>query len=664
MKPPVMKYRILSFLLGAVISTSTHAQLDTVRWIVLSGETEAGFLKKWVTPDGVSHEWFQYNDRGRGDSTVCHYREDPNGFLVWLDAAGKDYLKKPIFEKFSLTDGIASWENNIEKGQLELKTKALYIPLKVSCGTTLKLFMTSPDSTIALLPSGNQRLKILDHYNLASGEKLLLYQLSGGGFGVSHGWMNDKFENVANVSEWLTTIPKELEAHVPALMQIQKRHGKRYFTDVKKRVAQPYTKLAITHAKVFDPVKKTAVSNQTITIENGTITNVTDNPQKLSRDYTIIDASGKFVMPGLWDMHVHYSGGFQGPLMLACGVTNVRDMGGFDILLQTRKDIDEGKVLGPRIQMMSGFIDAAGPFAGPVGTKISSVEEGIAAIRKYASNGYQQIKLYSSLNPEWVKSLAAEAKKHNMRVSGHIPAHMLASEAIDAGFDEINHMNMIFLNFYGKDIDTRTTLRFTTVAQKAAFFNFENQEFKDFVELLKRKQIAVDPTTVVFERLFTQEDGKPTPALAPVIDRLPLSAQRDLKSSRGLKPPNGLADTYRKSFNNVLQMVKVLYDAGVPIIAGTDDTFAFAMHRELENYVYVGIPPAEVLAMATMTAATVAKQNHRFGSIEKNKAADILIIDGDPLKNISDIRKASIVIKDNEIYETKRLYESIFIKPN
>jgi hypothetical protein len=136
----------------------------------------------------------------------------------------------------------------------------------------------------------------------------------------------------------------------------------------------------------------------------------------------------------------------DGPVMIAQGVTNLRDMGNGDELWNVRK-VEADSLLGPEINIISGFIDKAGEFAAPTGALINSLEEGLKYIDDYHKKGCQQIKLYSSINPEWVKPLASKAHSYGMRVCGHIPAFMTASQAIDAGYDEITHLNMLMLNF-------------------------------------------------------------------------------------------------------------------------------------------------------------------------------------------------------------------------
>jgi len=240
---------------------------------------------------------------------------------------------------------------------------------------------------------------------------------------------------------------------------------------------------------------------------------------------------------------------------------------------------------------------------------------------------------------------------------------MLASEAIDDGYNEIQHMNMIFLNFLGKDLDTRTSLRFHAVGQNAANLDLSSKDVIAFVKKLKDKKIVIDPTVSFFETMFIPMKGKPVPTMAAVADHLPPDLQRSLRSAGALEIPSGQEEVYAASFQKMLQMIKLLYDNGVTIVPGTDDFVGFVLHKELENYAKAGIPNAAVLSIATLESAKVAGKDKDFGTIEAGKAADVIIIDGDPLKQMSDIRKVETIIKGNDIYSSRSLFGAISIQP-
>lgn len=654
----------LFLLVFIIVSSQVKSQtIDTLEFSIMFSGNKAGFLKQWKNPDGSFTEWLQYNDRGRGDSTVTKYRYNDKNYIVSIDASGVDYYKKPVFEKLFIKNDTVFWENSSEKGQKKFVRNAAYIPLNIDAGTSYKNYLQEADSTIQLLPSGKSKLSVLRTHKLDNGKEIRLISTRGSGLTPSYAWIDENAEWFASPGNWEAVLKKGYEFLNEELLKIQNEYSNNYFKDANKKVTIPITDgLLIKNANLYNAKTGKVNPNTTIVIKNGRIMDVVVGPYNSPKGYQIIDAKGKFVMPGLWDMHVHYTNPSEGLLHLACGVTNVRDMGNSIELIDTKKKIDDGIVLGPRIQMMSGFIDGAGEFAGPIGEKISSIEEGEIAIKKYADLGYQQIKLYSSIKPEWVAPLTEIAKKYNLRVSGHIPSFMLASEAIESGYNEIQHMNMLFLNFYGKDIDTRTPARFSTVAQNAASFDFEKKEFKDFIKNLKSRDITIEPTVSIFEGMFIGKAGMSNPSYANIIHRLPLNIQRSFKTGSSLEIPQGMENTYEQSFFNMLKFIKILYDNQITILPGTDAFAGFTLHRELENYVRAGIPNKEVLKMATLTSAKIAGKADNYGTIEKGKIADLIIIDGNPIQNIKDLNKTEMVIKDTSCYKTKDLFEVLSIE--
>ncbi|HEX7680433.1 MAG TPA: amidohydrolase family protein, partial [Thermoanaerobaculia bacterium] len=289
---------------------------------------------------------------------------------------------------------------------------------------------------------------------------------------------------------------------------------------------------------------------------------------------------------------------------------------------------------------------------------VDNEEQALAAVDNYAKFGYEQIKIYSSVKPELVPVIVRRAHEHGLRVSGHIPAFMRAEDAVRAGYDEIQHTNFLFLNFWPDIQDTRTPIRFTAVAERAALLDLQSAQVKSFLDLLREKKIVIDPTVAIFEGMFTARKGAMSPGYAMVADRLPPQVRRGFLTG-GLPVPEGMDQRYRDSFRSLLAMVKALYDNHITIVAGTDAMAGFSLHRELELYVQAGIPPAEVLRIATLGAASVMKHDDQLGSVTPGKLADLDIIDGDPSTNISDVRKVVTVIKDGKVYDARAVAAEI-----
>jgi len=294
---------------------------------------------------------------------------------------------------------------------------------------------------------------------------------------------------------------------------------------------------------------------------------------------------------------------------------------------------------------------------------VDSDAEARAAVAAMADAGFALVKVYSSVKPELVPAIVDEAGRRGLRVGGHIPAGMTAERAVRAGYDEIQHMNMLFLNFmFDRVPDTRTPARLTAVADGAADLDFDDPKTKDFIALLASKRITVDPTLQLFENLILDRAGTISTAYAPIADRLPPFVRRGLLEG-GLPVTPAQEPRYRDSFAAMLRMLTELHKAGVPIVAGTDSLGGFALVRELELYVAAGIPAPAVLRMATLEAARAAGQGGRLGSIEPGKLADFILVDGDPSADPGALRNLRLVVKDGVPLDPEALWRELGIQP-
>jgi imidazolonepropionase-like amidohydrolase len=426
---------------------------------------------------------------------------------------------------------------------------------------------------------------------------------------------------------------------------------------------KPRQPVAITNANVFDAATGQSVPGSTVLIDGNRIRTVgKDGTVTIPPQAERIDAGGKALLPGLWDMHVHI-GPTDGMLHMAAGVTSVRDLANDnDALLRIKRDIENGTAIGPRITMR-GFMDGRGPYTGPTKVFVDTEAEARSAIENYAKLGYEGVKVYSSIKPELVPTIIKLAHEKGLRVSGHVPAFMTARQFVEAGADEIQHINMLFLNFFFDEVkDTRTPARFIAVAERGATLDLNSAPVRSFVRLLKDRNIVVDPTLTAFEGMFVDRPGKMSVSYAAIADRLPPQVRRGFLVG-GLPVPQGKDARYRESQLATLKMTKLLYDSGVPIVAGTDGLPGFTLHRELELYAQAGISAADVLRIATLGAARVARRDRELGSITPGKLADMVLVEGDPAKRIGDVRRTSLVIKDGAFYEPAALYKALGIKP-
>jgi imidazolonepropionase-like amidohydrolase len=182
------------------------------------------------------------------------------------------------------------------------------------------------------------------------------------------------------------------------------------------------------------------------------------------------------------------------------------------------------------------------------------------------------------------------------------------------------------------------------------------------MRILHDHHTVLDPTVTAFEGMFVGRPGVMSPDMAPVANRLPAQIRRSFLAG-GLPVTPANDQRYRDAFGAMLRMLKKLYDAGQPIVAGTDAIPGFALHRELENYVTAGIPSPKVLQLATLGAARVMKHDGQSGSIAQGKVADLILVEGDPTARIADIRRVVLVIKDGTMYDAAALYKALGVAP-
>jgi len=387
-----------------------------------------------------------------------------------------------------------------------------------------------------------------------------------------------------------------------------------------------------------------------------------DAELKAPANAEVIDAHGRFLMPGLWDNHQHF-GDNDGALDLANGVTSARDMANdTDGFLKRVERFDNGTELGPRV-FKAGIIDGTGEFAGPTKMRVDTAEEAIKDVDWYADHGYGQIKIYSSIKPELMPTIADHAHARGMRVSGHVPAFMSARMFVDGGADEIQHLNFIVLNFLFDTVkETRNRDRFIKVAEHAREFTPDKPQVREFIAFLKAHHTVLDPTMGIFQGLLCGDPGAVTPGLEQIAPRFPPQIRRNMLSG-ALEPPADQKAAYAESFPAMLKLLKALHDAGVTIIPGTDSLAGYMLHHELEVYVRAGIPAPEVLRMATLTSAQVIGVDGSRGVIAPGKLADMILIDGDPAKDIADIEKVDTTIKGGKTYDSAKLEQVLGIAP-
>lgn len=664
---------VLGLVLMLVLLPGTAGAAETIEYVALvDGGKQAGHQKVVHGDDGVTQVDFLFKDNGRGPELKEEYVLGADGTFATYSVKGTSTFGAPVDENFRVENGVAIWKSTSDAGEQPLTAGAAYSPLggsPQSLAVAFAALSRRSDGKLPLIPSGTLTMRTvteLDVIKDAETRKVQLVMLTGVGFTPTFFWatVGPQPRMFAFIFPgYLQLIESGWQANGPALEARQKEAEADALSDLQRRLSHPLRGTTlIRNARIFDSELATVGLASDLLIENGRIVSISGGGEEAARVDRVVDAGGRVLLPGLFDMHGHIDA-WQGGLHLAAGVTTVRDMGNDNATLQQlMADERSGRRMSPSI-VAAGFLEGESPMSARNGFVVNDLAGAKQAVDWYAKHGYPQIKIYNSFPKEILRETVSYAHSRDMRVSGHIPVFLRAQEAIDMGYDEIQHINQVLLNFLVEDTtDTRTLERFYLPAKRIADMNFDAKPVQDYIALLAKNQIAIDPTLATFD-FIRQRPGEMSQAFAAIADHMPPDVQRGFKVAEFDIPDDATAARYNKSYDKMVDFVGRMYRAGVPILAGTDGLAGFTLQRELELYVKAGMTPAQVLQIATWTGAKHARVLEDRGSIEVGKRADLILVDGDPTADIADIRKVALVIKNGTAYYPGEVYEALGIKP-
>ena len=416
-------------------------------------------------------------------------------------------------------------------------------------------------------------------------------------------------------------------------------------------------KLAIVGGTLVDGTGHPAISDSVVLVENGRITAAGPSSQiKIPTGFQNIDAHGKTVLPGLWDMHAHFEQVEWGPIYLAAGATTVRDVGNeFEFITAVRDAVANGRGLGPRL-FLAGVVDGTGPLALGI-ARVDTPEQAKMWTDKYHDAGFQQMKIYSSVKLEELKDVATEAHHLGMTVTGHIPEGLNAYQAVESGQDQINHIGYIADIMLPVLPDNATRL---DRAKAQGEIDMKSPESQKAIAFLVQHKIVVDPTLALME-FFTANSSRPPVSIEPGVAKVAPELGAILAETG---PPSQYADLQEKVFQKEVEIVGALHKAGITIVAGTDQTVpGYSLYREIELYAQAGFTPMEAIQAATIVPARVMGVDKELGTVEPGKRADLIILDANPLESIHNIRTVKFVITNGTMYNCGELWSSVGFKP-
>jgi imidazolonepropionase-like amidohydrolase len=286
--------------------------------------------------------------------------------------------------------------------------------------------------------------------------------------------------------------------------------------------------------------------------------------------------------------------------------------------------------------------------------RVDTPEQARQWVDRYHEAGFQQMKIYSSVKLNEVKAVAEEAHRLGMTVTGHVPNGLDAYQVIEAGQDQINHIQYIM------DI-LHAPLPYPSPRRAAyAAVDFDSAEAQKSITFLNAHHTVIDPTLAVFE-LGTASTAKPTTSFEPGVNRVAPELAAQLTD---VGPPPTDADVREKVFEKEIAAVGVLHHAGVTVVTGTDQAVpGFSLYREIELYVQAGFTPLEAIQAATIVPARVMSLDQELGTVEAGKRADLIVLGANPLDDIHNIRKVESVITNGRMYKCADLWQSVGFKP-
>lgn len=656
---------LIFIILINIVNTVSANELIEYDWLTMGEKTGSQIVKYKGNSLTID---FEFSDRGMGPKLHDVITLSNDGYILTEKVSGKTYMGAPVDEMFTLSNQTARWKNTLEDEEKSLQgSNAFYIAANGTPQSLELLISTIENSKsqfVNLLPSGIatiEKLKSIQVNNSNDSKSITLYAVFGLGYTPEYVWMDSNRRLFALGYGSMGMIVKGWASKMAELQTIQDEINTKFLANKSLTLTGELHELTlINNVNIFNSIDSYLHKNMQVIIRDGKIVEI-NSVQKKVKDAKIIDGSNKTLMAGLWDMHTHTTLE-DGILNIASGITNVRDVGNVhDDLMIIKKSFDTNNVIGPNIYPV-GLIDKKEESSAPTGRLAETVEQALSHVDWYDKQGYTQIKLYSSINPEWIKPISEHAHKKNIKVSGHIPALTNAEYAVKNGFDEIHHMNMVFRNFILDESEDYRRSKFTLVGERAGTLDLSSEEVAEFISLLKEKNITVDPTLTIFQSMYLNKAGQIDPSYKAVADNLPTNIRRDYLLTSMLDINDKNEKAYSKTATSFLTLTKMMYDAGINIVAGTDSMAGFTLHRELELLSEAGIPNAEVLKIATIKAAKL-NGLEKIGSVKVGNDADLILVEGNPLQNISDIRKISLVIKNQKLYNPNQLFKAVGVKP-
>jgi len=618
---------------------------------------------------------FKFTDRGSAVPLKATFRGAQDLTPQTFEIKGQTARSVSIDETVSIDGGKVHFRTRDKQSEFSppsgpFFTIAGYAPATMQMLMVRYWAAHGSPAQLATLPSGNVKVESRGQDTIrvtgkdgAKDEKLDRYTIEGLIWGRETLWFDANRNLVAAIStdaefDHFEAIRDGYESALGDFVGRAGADGMSALAEISKGISgSRASTLALVGGTLIDGTGAAPVPDAAVVIHNGRI--IAAGPRskvKIPQHANVVDAHGKTILPGLWDMHAHFEQVEWGPIYLAAGVTTVRDCGNeFEFITAVRDAIAQGRGLGPRL-LLAGIVDGSSTYTIGV-ERVDTPEQARMWTDRYHAAGFQQMKIYSSVKLEELKAVADEAHRLGMTVTGHIPEGLNAYQAIEAGQDQINHIGYIADIMKAPVPENASRLdRF----KAGANIDLESPEAKKALAFLKAHHTVVDPTIALME-FFTATTAKPPASFEPGVNKVAPELAEQLTD---VGAPTDRSEIGEKVYEKELAIVGALHRAGIPVVAGTDQTVpGHSLHREIELYVQAGFTPMEAIQAATIVPARAMGLEKESGTVEKGKRGDLILVDGNPLDDIRKIRNVEYVITNGTMFHTAELWESVGFKP-
>jgi imidazolonepropionase-like amidohydrolase len=432
--------------------------------------------------------------------------------------------------------------------------------------------------------------------------------------------------------------------------------------------------LVIKGGSVIDTRTGKALENQTVVIEGDRITRVAPAEKvTVPADARVIDARGRWIVPGLIDMHVHRAGQpdlVPLALYVANGVTSIRDMGGNLTLLRlARNEIESGKRLGPRLFFLGPLLDGDPPLAPPIAVIVDSPARAISTVNFLVDQGVDAIKIYNGISAPVLEAIVRTARFRSVPVVGHVPRALTVSRAVEIGMQGLEHsiIRAADLEAWGvlkrEDINRINASKSVTVREAMVWrhIDLKSPEIAKLIAQLAAAKTVLDPTLSTDEYdslfLFPAQASHPNNRFLrqSIVDEA-LGPEHQI-----FKVPRELEADARSGVEKRRAFIGMCHRAGVKIVAGTDGPGighlapGFGLHRELELLVMAGLTPSNAIRAATCEAAAALGHEKDLGAVAEGKLADLVILRADPRLSIVNMAQIEAVVLRGQFLDRARL---------